>query len=158
MTTRPHRMKRGALAQASGCNIETIRYYETIGLLHPPERTAAGHRLYPPDDQARLGFILRGRDLGFSIDELKSLLSLVDSHGYSCGEVLDLTRDHLMSVRRKIADLKKLERNLASVLAKCEGGEVPECPIIDALFGQGLEPVSRSTSPVRAAPATPIRG
>lgn len=138
MTTRPLTMKRGALAQASGCNIETIRYYENIGLLHPPERTAAGHRLYPPDDQARLGFILRGRDLGFSIDELKSLLSLVDSHGYGCGEVLDLTRDHLKSVRQKIVALKRLERTLANVSAQCEGGDVPDCPIIDTLFARDL--------------------
>lgn len=127
-------IKRGELAKAAGCNIETIRYYEVIALLHPPERTAAGHRLYSDDDRARLGFILSGRDLGFSIDELKSLLSLVDSHDYSCGEVLDLTRDHLTSVRQKIADLKKLERSLASVSAQCEGGDVPDCPIIDALF------------------------
>lgn len=129
-------MKRGALAERTGCNIETIRYYENIGLLHPPERTAAGHRLYSIDDQARLGFILRGRDLGFSIEELKSLLSLVDSHEYSCGEVLGLTREHLTSVREKIKDLRKLERTLATVSAQCDGGNVPECPIIDALFGQ----------------------
>ncbi|MEO1168778.1 MAG: helix-turn-helix domain-containing protein [Pseudomonadota bacterium] len=128
-------IKRGELADRSGCNIETIRYYENIGLLKPPERTPAGHRLYSRDDRARLSFILRGRDLGFSIEELKSLLSLVDSHDYSCGEVLDLTRDHLASVRQKIADLKKLERTLADVSAQCEGGDVPECPIIDALFG-----------------------
>ncbi len=139
MMTRQHMIKRGELAKVSGCNIETIRYYEDITLLRPPERTATGHRLYSADDRARLGFILRGRDLGFSIDELKSLLSLVDSHDYSCGEVLDLTRDHLTSVRQKIADLKKLERTLASVSAQCDGGDVPECPIIDALFGQETE-------------------
>lgn len=128
-------MKRGELATTAGCKIETIRYYEDIALLHPPERTAAGHRLYSGADRARLGFILRGRDLGFSIVELRSLLSLVDSHDYSCGEVLELTRDHLMSVRQKIADLKRLERTLASVSDQCKGGDVPECPVIDALFG-----------------------
>jgi len=128
-------IKRGELANRSGCNLETIRYYEKIGLLKPPERTASGHRLYSRDDQARLGFILRGRDLGFSIGELKSLLTLVDSHDYSCGEVLELTDGHLASVRRKIIDLKKLERTLADVSAQCDGGDVPECPIIDALYG-----------------------
>ena len=128
-------IKRGELANRSGCNLETIRYYEKIGLLKPPERTASGHRLYSRDDQARLGFILRGRDLGFSIGELKSLLTLVDSHDYSCGEVLELTDGHLASVRQKIIDLKKLERTLADVSAQCEGGDVPECPIIDALYG-----------------------
>lgn len=128
-------IKRGELANRSGCNLETIRYYEKIGLLKPPERTASGHRLYSRDDQARLGFILRGRDLGFSIGELKSLLTLVDSHDCSCGEVLELTDGHLASVRQKIIDLKKLERTLADVSAQCEGGDVPECPIIDALYG-----------------------
>ena len=130
-------IKRGELARRSGCNLETIRYYENIGLLQPPERTASGHRLYAPGDQARLGFILRGRDLGFSIEELKSLLSLVDSHPYSCGEVRDLTNNHLVSVRAKIADLTRLERTLADVSARCEGGDVPECPIIATLFGRG---------------------
>ena len=128
-------IKRGELANRSGCNLETIRYYEKIDLLKPPERTASGHRLYSRDDQARLGFILRGRDLGFSIGELKSLLTLVDSHDCSCGEVLELTDGHLASVRRKIIDLKKLERTLADVSAQCDGGDVPECPIIDALYG-----------------------
>lgn len=129
-------IKRGELAKRSDCNLETVRYYEKIGLLKPPERTPSGHRLYSPgDQQARLGFILRGRDLGFSIGELKSLLSLVDSHDYSCGEVLELTDDHLASVRQKIIDLRKLERTLADVSAQCEGGDVPECPIIDALYG-----------------------
>ena len=128
-------IKRGELANRSGCNLETIRYYEKIGLLKPPERTASGHRLYSRDDQARLGFILRGRDLGFSIGELMSLPTLVDSHDYSCGEVLELTDGHLASVRQKIIDLKKLERTLADVSAQCDGGDVPECPIIDALYG-----------------------
>jgi len=129
-------MKRGELARHAGCNIETIRYYEDIALLHPAQRSAAGHRLYSAGDRARLGFILRGRALGFSIDELKSLLSLVDSSDYSCGEVLALTQDHLASVRRKIADLRRLERTLTDVSARCGGGDVPECPIMDTLFGQ----------------------
>lgn len=127
-------MKRGALAKSTGCNIETIRYYEQIALLNPPERTASGHRLYSAGDQARLGFILRGRELGFSIEELKSLLSLVDSDGYTCGEVLSLTRGHIESVQRKIADLKKLERTLTAVAAQCDGADLPDCPIIDALW------------------------
>ena len=111
-------IKRGKLAKQSGCNLETIRYYEKIGLLTPPERTASGHRLYSPG-------------------ELKSLFSLVDSHDYSCGEVQDLTSNHLASVRSKIADLRRLEQTLAEVSARCEGGNVPECPIIDTRFGRG---------------------
>lgn len=126
-------IKRGELSKRSGCNIETIRYYEKIGLLAEPSRSHGGHRLYAPADQARLGFILRGRELGFSIDELRSLLSLVDSNAYTCGEVLDLTQSHLDSIREKIADLRRLEVMLSEVSAKCQGGDVPDCPIIDAL-------------------------
>lgn len=126
-------VKRGALARRAGCNIETVRYYEKIGLLQPPERTESGHRLYSRDDQARLGFILRGRELGFSIEELRSLLSLVDSSGYTCGEVQAMTLRHLEDVRRKIADLRRLEATLRDVSARCQGGDVPDCPVIDAL-------------------------
>lgn len=125
---------RGKLAKRAGCHLETVRYYEKIGLLPPPERSQGGHRLYKTDDQRRLRFIMRGRELGFSIDELRSLLSLVDSNAYTCGEVHDLSIDHLGSVRRKIADLKRLERTLARISDECSGGAVPDCPVIDALW------------------------
>lgn len=132
-TTARGAIKRGVLAERSGCNAETIRYYEKIGLLREPGRSKGGHRLYAPEDQARLSFILRGRELGFSVGELRSLLSLVDSGRYTCGEVLDLTQRHLASVRAKIADLRKLEATLAGIAGQCAGGETPACPIIDAL-------------------------
>jgi MerR family mercuric resistance operon transcriptional regulator len=125
---------RGALARRFGCHLETVRYYEKIGLLPPPARSESGHRLYKVDDQRRLRFILRGRELGFSIDELRSLLSLVDSETYTCGEIHDLTVDHLGGVRQKIADLKRLKRTLAQISNECIGGAVPECPVIDALW------------------------
>ncbi|WP_306089620.1 MerR family transcriptional regulator [Qipengyuania flava] len=129
-------IKRGELAKASACNIETIRYYEDIGLLHPPERTAAGHRVYSQDDQARLGFILRARNLGFSIDELRELLGLVDSGDLACSEVHALTVAQLRNVESKIRDLRQLRQTLADMAAKCEGGSVPKCPVIDTLFGE----------------------
>jgi MerR family mercuric resistance operon transcriptional regulator len=125
---------RGTLAKRFGCHLETLRYYEKIGLIPPPSRTAGGHRLYQIDDQRRLRFILRGRELGFSIEELRGLLSLVDSHDYTCGDIFDLTIDHLASIRRKISDLKRLERTLARISSQCSGGAVPECPVIDALW------------------------
>ena len=125
---------RGELAKRAGCHLETVRYYEKIGLLLPPERSAGGHRLYKIDDQRRLRFIMRGRELGFSIEELRSLLSLVDSKTYTCGEIHDVAIDHLGSVRRKIVDLKRLERTLSRISDECGGGAVPECPVIDALW------------------------
>src|SRR3546814_7099181 len=96
-------------------------------------RSPGGHRLYTIDDQRRLRFILRGRELGFSIEELRSPLSLVDSQDYTCGEISDLTIEHIQSVRQKIADLKRLERTLAKISKECSGGAVPECPVLDAL-------------------------
>ena len=130
----PAPITRGKLAKRFGCHPETLRYYEKIGLTPPPTRTEGGHRLYRIDDQRRLRFILRGRELGFSIDELRGLLSLVDSNAYTCGEIFDLTIDHLGGVRRKIADLKRLERTLARISNECSGGAIPECPVIDALW------------------------
>lgn len=129
-----HSLKRGALAKRFGCNIETIRYYENIALLAAPERTEGGHRLYSPADQARLGFILRARELGFSVDQLRSLLSLADSHDYTCGEVLKLTEEHIYDIRKKIRDLSRLEQTLAEVSARCEGGDVPTCAMMNVLL------------------------
>ncbi len=132
--TTPAPITRGKLAKRFGCHLETLRYYEKIGLLPPPSRSEGGHRLYQIDDQRRFRFILRGRELGFSHSELRGLLSLVDSNVYTCGEIYDLTIDHLDSVRRKIADLKRLERTLARISDECSGGAVPECPVIDSLW------------------------
>jgi len=125
---------RGEIAKRSGCNLETVRYYEKIGLLLPPKRSAGGHRLYDLDDQRRLRFILRGRELGFSIEELRSLLSLIDTNTYTCGDIHELTINHLESVRQKIVDLKRLEGTLTGIADECRGGAIPECPVIDALW------------------------
>lgn len=128
-------IKRGELAHRSGCNLETIRYYEDIKLMLEPARTQSGHRLYSIDDQRRLRFILRSRELGFSIDEIRSLLSLVDSGDFTCGEIHALTLEHLASVSQKIKDLRKLERTLKTIAAKCADSNAPECPIVEALVG-----------------------
>lgn len=132
-------LKRGELAKRSGCNLETIRYYETTGLLHEPARTDSGHRVYSEVDQSRLRFILRSRELGFTIEEIRSLLSLVDDGDYSCGEIHTLTTNHLQSVSRKIADLRKLERTLKNISSECAKGNDPDCPIIDALAGPAIK-------------------
>lgn len=133
-TTVASAIKRGALAKRSGCNLETIRYYEKIGLLTEPDRTQGGHRLYATTDQARLGFILRGRELGFSIDELRGLLELVDGGTQTCAEVKVRTERHLADVRAKLADLKRIEKVLAQTASQCSGEQVPACPVLDALI------------------------
>lgn len=127
-------VKRGELARISGCNLETIRYYENIGLMPDPARTDSGHRLYSPDNQRRLRFVLRARELGFSIDEIRSLLSLVVLGTYTCGEIYDITQEHLKSVSDKIADLQKLQLTLENISKDCATGDEPECPIVDTLI------------------------
>ncbi len=124
----------GKMSKLTGCNIETIRYYERIGIMPAPPRTTGGHRVYGQDQVKRLTFIRRGRELGFKLAEVRGLLRLVDGDDYTCGEVKLLTLDHAREVRGKIADLRKMERVLTKMAAECEGGEVPECPIIEALF------------------------
>jgi MerR family mercuric resistance operon transcriptional regulator len=125
----------GALSRQSGVNIETIRFYERIGILPKTPRSAGGHRLYGQDHALRLGFVRRSRELGFSLDEVRGLLRLVDGGGYSCAEVKAIALDHLADVRSKIADLRRLERTLADMADRCRGGRVPECPVIEALSG-----------------------
>lgn len=124
----------GTLSKLTGCNIETIRYYERVGLLPDPPRTEGGHRLYGEAQVKRLAFIRRSRELGFSIEEVRELLELVDGKRYTCDEVHALTLDHLDDVKKKMADLRRMERVLKNMAAQCSGGKVPECPIIDALF------------------------
>jgi MerR family mercuric resistance operon transcriptional regulator len=130
----------GALSKRTGVNIETIRFYERVGILPKPPRSAGGHRIYSQDELMRLGFVRRSRELGFSLAEVRGLLRLVDGGSHTCAEVKAVTLDHLADVRRKIADLRRLEQTLADVAGKCRGGKVPDCPVIEVLF----DPLRRS--------------
>jgi Predicted transcriptional regulators len=126
--------KIGALSKQADCNIETIRYYERIGLLPVPPRTQGGYRVYQLDHLKRLNFIRRARGLGFTLDEVRALLKLADDQSQSCGEVRALAAAHLAEVRRKVADLGVMERVLKELIARCDAGTLPECPLIEALF------------------------
>ena len=126
-------LSRGILAKRCGVNGETIRYYEKIRLMPDPVRSGGGHRIYNETHLQRLSFIRRCRELGFSLKEIRGLLELVDG-GYTCAEVLDRTTVHLSDVGRKIRDLKKMQRTLKTMVSQCDGGLVPECPIINTLF------------------------
>lgn len=123
----------GTLSKHTGVNIETIRYYERIGIMPRPPRTAGGQRIYETSHLKRLAFIRRSRELGFSLDEIRALLRLVDGGQYTCGEVHEMAVVHIADIRRKIADLSRMERVLKDMAAKCDGGDVPDCPIVDAL-------------------------
>lgn len=124
----------GTMSRETGVNIETIRYYEKIGLMPDPGRTAGGNRQYSHDHLKRLSFIRRSRELGFSIEEIRALLGMVDQQGVSCGEVHQMTIQHLAAVRAKIANLQALQSALEEMASECARGDVPECPIIDTLF------------------------
>lgn len=129
----------GALSKRTGCNIETIRFYERIGIMPNPARTQGGHRVYTQDHLKRLTFVRRSRELGFTLDQVRNLLSLVDSDDYTCDEVKEMTLEHMGDVRHKIADLRKLERVLNDMVSQCDRGAVPDCPVVDALFETGDE-------------------
>ncbi|MGJ0533162.1 MerR family transcriptional regulator [Methylocystis sp.] len=145
MKTR-ERFSIGDLAKKSGVNIETVRYYEKIGVMPAPDRSANGYRVYGADHLKRLSFVRRSRQLGFSLYEIRGLLRLVDGHAYTCAQVRELTLDHLAEIQRKIADLKRLERVMEDMAAQCSGDRVPECAVIDALFDArpaAVEPCGR---------------
>ena len=123
----------GALARATGTKAETIRYYERIGLLPRPPRTAANYRSYGASELARLSFVRRARALGFSIDQVSALLELADCRERSCEAVDTLAQQHLVAIDAKIADLTALRRELAGLIGQCRKGSIAECRILDAL-------------------------
>jgi MerR family mercuric resistance operon transcriptional regulator len=125
----------GALAKRTGLTVEGVRFYEKAGILPAPARTAGGQRLYRLGDLKRLNFIRRSRDLGFTLDEVRALLRLVDeAPDRTCAEARDLATSHLADVRAKIADLRRMERALSRMVAHCAEGETPDCPLIEELF------------------------
>lgn len=123
----------GTLAKATETKVETIRYYERIGLLPAPDRSVANYRLYSHAHLDRLSFIRRARHLGFSIEQIRDLLGLSDQRERSCDAVDAITREHLADVDRKIADLQALRRELDSIISQCGCGTIAECRIIEAL-------------------------
>lgn len=124
----------GGLSHHTGCKIETIRYYERIGLLRRPPRSAARYRLYSADDVRRLVFVRRARELGFTLEEVRTLLTLAAEHSKdTCGGVRQIAAGHLADVRAKIADLRAMENVLSDAVRRCDTNKPPGCPLIDAL-------------------------
>jgi MerR family transcriptional regulator, mercuric resistance operon regulatory protein len=127
-------LSRGLLAKQTGVHIETIRYFEKIGLMPEPPRTTGGHRIYDESLLKRLSFIRRCRELGFRPVELRGLLELVDGGGYSCAEVLESVQAHLQRISGKIRDLRKMQKTLRELSHQCTGEDVPGCPIVEVLW------------------------
>lgn len=123
----------GALAKATGTKIETIRWYERVGLLPAPARTSGNYRAYDAVHLGRLSFIRRARDLGFSLEQIRALIDLAEDRERSCEAVDVIARQHLDEVDRKIADLQALRRELGSLIGQCRHGNVAQCHIIEAL-------------------------
>lgn len=123
----------GDLSKATGTKVETIRYYERIGLLAAPARTAGNYRAYGNAELGRLSFIRRARDLGFGIDQIRALLSLSEKKKRSCKAVDQIARQHLSDVDSKLADLMALRSELDSIIRQCGCGIIANCRIIEAL-------------------------
>ncbi|MEX6634417.1 MerR family transcriptional regulator [Hyphococcus lacteus] len=123
----------GRLSNSTGVNIETIRYYEKIGILPIPHRSAGGHRLYNRFESDRLKFIRRCRKLGFSLDEVRTLLRVGDDQ-FSCDTVKKITENQIKSIRTRIRDLRKLEKRLVELADQCNTNDNTSCPMINALY------------------------
>jgi MerR family transcriptional regulator, mercuric resistance operon regulatory protein len=123
----------GKLANSAGISLETVRYYERIGLMPKPGRTDAGHRNYAAAHVRQLTFIRRARELGFAIEDIRALLELAEPDRVSCGEVQKIAARHLHNVRSKLADLAKMEKLLAKTVAQCSGNRSPACPVLEML-------------------------
>jgi len=142
-------LKIGRLAERTGTNAPTIRYYEQIGLLPRADRREGGQRTYDDDDVRRLTFIRRCRDFGFPIEQVRTLASLMGDRDRSCNEARDLAQEHLMAVRAKLVELQALERTIAGFVRSCDtacaGGPGPDCVILEDL----AEPANYVVSPRR---------
>ena len=127
----------GNLAAATATKVETIRWYERVGLLPAPPRTDGNYRSYGDEHLRRLSFIRRSRDLGFTVKKVRELLALADQRDRSCAEVDIIARAHLSEIEQKISDLMRLSNELRDVLDRCGCGSIAECNIIGALSPDG---------------------
>ena len=123
----------GKLADGAGINLETVRYYERIGLMPEPGRTRGGHRAYADFHIRRLAFIRRARELGFSVNDVRAFLKLAEPDRASCGEVEKLAAVHLQAVRAKLGDLTRLEKLLVNMVTQCRNNRSRSCPVITML-------------------------
>lgn len=123
----------GEISKATKIKVPTIRYFEQVGLLDSPHRNEGNQRLYGEADMNRLKFIKRGRELGFSQAELKSLLGVGHADQPHCQEVYSLTQQHIRAIKRKIEDLQAIENQLQSLVVQCEKQGNLACPVLDSL-------------------------
>ena len=123
----------GALSRETGTKVQTIRYYEQINLLPEPERTAGGQRRYRNTDLDRLSFIRHGRQLGFSLEAIRELLTLADHPQQSCSQADSIARRQLEQVQQRLLRLKALEQELQRMISECTGGDSGDCRVLEVL-------------------------
>lgn len=123
----------GTLARNTGTKVQTIRYYEQIGLLNEPGRTAGGQRRYAQSDLDRLAFVRHGRQLGFSLDAIRDLLGLSDNPDQSCSQADSIAQQQLVQVQQRILRLQALETELQRMIAECDGGQTGDCRVLEVL-------------------------
>lgn len=126
-------MRIGEIAARTTTSVETIRYYERIGIMPSPPRTGGNYRDYGQRHLERLSFIRHARSLGFELEDVKALLALADEPERDCAEVDRIASSHLAEVEQKIERLRRLKNELARMLSRCRGGQVADCRIIEAL-------------------------
>ena len=126
-------MSIGELSKRSGVKTTTIRYYEQVGLISKPERSAGGRRMYRDEDLKQVSFIRHSRHLGFSPDAIRSMIRLQAMPEGDCGPVNETAQKQLALVRERIAQLQSLERELERITQSCDGGQVGECRVMEAL-------------------------
>lgn len=123
----------GKLAKQTGVKVQTVRYYEEIGLMPQAERSAGNQRLYTQTHVDRLGFIRHGRELGFPLDAIRTLLDLTDNPDASCGEADEIARTQLAEVESRIARLEALKTELTRMISQCAHGTAADCRVIEVL-------------------------
>jgi len=128
----------GQLAERTGCKVQTIRYYEQIGLMPEPVRTEGNQRRYGARHLERLAFIRHSRELGFPLDAIRELLDLADDPDRSCEAADRIARRQLHQVESRIARLQALKRELKRMIVQCRGGRIAECRVIEVLADHGL--------------------
>lgn len=128
----------GGLAKASGVKVTTIRYYESIGLIDPPDRSEGGQRLYDKGAVERMNFIRHARDLGFSLDAIRELIALSANTERSCAEIDEIARRHAADIRHRIKRLKALEREMERMIKACSVDKVADCRVLAVLTHHDL--------------------
>lgn len=128
----------GEMAKTGNCKVQTVRYYEQIGLLPEPARSAGNQRIYNRAQRDRLHFIRHAREMGFPLERIREILALGDEPSHSCEEVDQIAREHLRDVESRIERLQSLRAELERMISECTANRVAECRVIEVLSNHEL--------------------